>query len=378
MNKDIIFDFCIIPNPFAVGGRNIIFITKSGENFLDRKIVEESTYKDIKEIFEQFGYTETSPLQFESSNNEKGSSVKEMKLFLEDFGLYYSRELEVNIIRDLNNLKIETDKAAQNNLDFIYGEGNFEGPDEFPIGNKTKNKLIESKAEIFKFKHQEPAYRENVTLSFYLFLDFGINLTGQPTVQFGADFKDSRNKDDRNYIRIIESEFERVKDPKQPNSIVLMSLKKQSDFLKESGILYSGYFKYKKRMEKDGTLMQKESTYKYKLAEIKSFLKPEQAIILTTSRMGYDNLIDLSNIIKKENINESKEFIATGEIEHEAKELSEFLSKKIERLSENEEFEEASMVMKDVQFIKEKVDLVKSLDKTEITTEEYFKIFSIS
>ena len=378
MNKDIIFDFCIIPNPFASGGRNMIFITKSGENFLDKKISESKIYKDIKEIIEQFGYTETSLLQFESSNNSKESTALEMTRFLEDFGLVYSRELEVNIIRDLDNLKLETDKLAQNNLDFIYGEGGFEGVDENPIGEKTTNKLIESKAEMFNFKNKEPEFREKVSLSFYLFLEFGFNPAGQPMVQFGGDFKDSEHHSDRNYIRIIESEFERVRDPKKPNSIILLSCKNQADLLKEVGILYSGFFKYKKHIEKNGDMMLKESTYKYKLAEIRNFLKPEKGIVIVTNRMDYDALIELSDRIKKENINESKRFIGTGEIEHEAKELSKFLSKKMERLSENEEFEEASMVMKDVKFIEDKVELVKSLDKTEITTEEYYKIFSLS
>jgi len=346
MSKDIIFDFCIIPNPFASGGRSMIFITKSGEGFLEKEIAEEKDYKDIKEILEQFGYTETSPLQFESSNNTKTSepTILDMRGFLEEFGLSYSRELEVNVVSDLNNLKSETDKLAKD----------FNNPDENPIGEKTKNKLIASKKEIFDFKHTEPKDG------------------------FNADFQSSEDHNDRNYIRILESDFERVVDPKKPNMITLVSKKTQSDLLKEAGILYSGHFKYKRQLEKDGSIIIKESTYKYKLAEVKQYLNPEQCILIDTSRMGYDKLINLSNKIRVESITEYKKFIPTGEIEHEAEELSKFLSKKMEILSEKEEFEEASLIMKDVKVIQDKVDLIKTLDKTVITTEEYFKIFSIS
>ncbi len=69
-------------------------------------------------------------------------------------------------------------------------------------------------------------------------------------IQFGGDFKDSENYDDRNYIKIVGSEFERVKDLDKPNSIILRSNKSQKDLLREVGILYSGYFKYQKRVEK--------------------------------------------------------------------------------------------------------------------------------
>jgi len=379
MNKDVDLDFCIIPNPFASGGRNMIFITKNGSNTLNRSVVKNKSYKDIKEILEKFGYTETSSLQFESSNNSTVSTIMEMRDNLENLGLNYSRELEVSVVKDLNNLKAETDKIAHNNLEFIYGEGDFDKEiSDAPIGESTKNELIASKSELFKFKYKEPELREKVTLYFYLFLEFGFNQTGSPIIQFGGDFKDSEDYDDRNYIKIVESEFERVKDPNSPNSIVFTSCKNQGDLLKEVGILYSGFFKYQKRLEKGDSMILKETKFPYKLAEVKKHLKPDQSIVFETNRMGYDRLIKLSEKIKTESVYEGNKFIATGDIEYEAEELSKFLSKKMDSLSNNEEFEEAMMVKKDVEFIKTKIEFIKSLDKPEITTEEYFKLFSIS
>ncbi|MEK6829902.1 MAG: hypothetical protein AABY15_07315 [Nanoarchaeota archaeon] len=378
MSKELSFDFCIIPNPFSNGKRNMIFIAKSGDNFLDKSIIDSKDYLDIKEILEKFGYTETSYLQFESSNNSGApeSSLREVKKFLENCGLSYSRELEVNVIRDLTNLKNETDKAAMNNVDFIYGGNNF-GMENIPIEENTKNKLIESRSELFRFKYKEPEVSEKVTLYFYLFLEFGFNHFGKPIVQFGGDFSSSDDHDDRNYIKVVESDFIRISDPKKPNSIVLSSCKNQGDLLKEIGILYSGYFKYQKSIETNESMIVQEKKYPYRLAEIKNFLDPNQSIVVITNRMGYDRLITLSNKLKVEKTIESKQFIPLGEIEQEAERLFQFLNKKMKTLSDHEEFEEAAKMKKDVDFIEGQLEYVKNLNKREITTEEYFKIFSI-
>jgi len=371
MSKELNFNFCIIPNPFANGGRNIIFISKSGENFLNKKIANSKGYKDVKEILEQFGYTETGELQFESSNNTTSNeTMMEMRLFLEDCGLVYSRELEVSVIKDLSNLKSEMD--SPNN--FIYDESDFE-EGESPIGEKTKNKLIESKSELFDFEYQEPELKEKITLYFYLFLEFGFNPFGRPMIQFGGDFKDSDNYDDRNYIKIVKSDFERVLDPNKPNSIVLSSVKTQRDFLKEAGMLYSGYFRYQKREEKGDAMILREEKHIYKLADVRRYLNPEQSIVVETNRMGYDRLIKLSKKIKAESVIESNKFISIEEIENKAEDLRNHLTKKMNMLSEMEDFEAAANMKKDVDFIEGKIEFIKELDRPEITTEEYFKVF---
>lgn len=378
MGKEIKFDFCIIPNPFAIGDRDMVFIAKTGDNFLDKTISDTKEYQDVKEILEQFGYTETNDLQFESSDNSHITGKSEIVNFLEECGLTYSRELEVNIIRDLNNLKEESDKAINNNLDYVYGTEEFSDFNYSPIGDKTKNKLMESKSELFKYKYREPGLREKVTLYFYLFIELGFNQFGKPVIQFGGDFKDSEDYDDRNYIKIVKSEFERVGDPKKPNAIILSSCKNQGDLLKEIGILYSGYFKYQRNFEKDGSMFIKETKYPYKIAEVKKHINPDQAIVVETNRMGFDKLMDLSTKIQNESVIESKQKISVDEIESEAVELSKFLSRKMTILSDNDEFEEAAKMKKEIDFIEDKVNLIKDLDKYEITTEEYFNIFSLS
>lgn len=376
MNKDLGFNFCIIPNPFSNGKRNMIFIAKSGDKFLNKNIIESQEYQDIKEILEKFGYTETGYLQFESSNNPNPkSNLKEIKKFLEKCGLSYSRELEVVVVKDLTNLRKDNENHTIQNMELVYS--NTFTADNSPIEESTKNKLIESKSELFNFKHKEPEISEKIKLYFYLFLEFGFNHYGKPIVQFGGDFSDSGDHDDRNYIKVVESDFIRIYDPKKPNAIVLSSCKKQEDFLKEIGILYSGHFKYQKNIETSDSMIVQERKYPYRLAEIKNFLDPTQAIIVITNRMGYDRLIGLSNKVKIDKRLELKQYIPLGEIEFEAEKLSQFLTKKMKSLSENEEFEEAARTKKDIDFIDSQLKYVKNLNKKEITTEEYFKLFSI-
>src|SRR5690606_1090500 len=108
----------------------------------------------------------------------------------------------------------------------------------------SKNNSIESIYKSFDNKFAEPNYVEKITLYFYLFLEFGFNEKRKPIIQFNGDFMDSNNYDDRNYIRIIKSDFKRIKDPQKPTSIILSSIKTQFDFIKESGLLYGGYFRY--------------------------------------------------------------------------------------------------------------------------------------
>lgn len=359
MSENLTFDFCIIPNPFSREKRNIIFVTKNGCGFLDTLITESSEYIDVKEIIEQFGYKETIPLHFESSSED---SLSEVKNFLEDCGLKYSRELEINLIRDLNILKDDIRNSINNS----------------PIPTNTKNKLIESKKELFKFKYPEPKIGGKVTLYFYLFLEFGFNNNGKPIIQLNGDFKDSQDSDGRNYIRIVKSDFERFEDNLNPNSIMLKSCKNQSDLFKEIGILYSGYFKYQQRIEKGDALILQEKKYPYKFTEIKKFLIPNQCINAETNRMSYDKLITLSKKIKNESVVEGHQYISSNEIQLEAEELEKFLSNKINSLSEKEEFEEAAMLKKEVDFIHDKIEKVKSLNKNGMTTEEYFKFFSVS
>lgn len=380
MSKDFNFDFCIIPNPFSNNGRNMIFITKSGENFLDRTIKDTQEYVEIKGVLEQFGYTEISHLQFETSDNNelKELSITEMREVLESFDLLYSRELEVNVIRDLSNLKEEANRVAKENYNFAYSDGDMKEIKDIPIGEKTKEKLIKSNKELFEFKYKEPDFKEKISLYFYLFIEFGFNPEGKPVIQFGGDFKDSEDYDDRNYIKIVKSEFERVRDKRKPNSIILVSQKTQSELLKEIGILYRGYFKYQQRVDNGDEMVIKEKIFPYKLAEIKKFLKPDKSIIVETNRMGYDRLINLSKKIKAESIIEANRPICTGDIAFEAEELSQFLTQKMEELSNKEEFEDAALMKKDVELINDKISYVKNLNKIEITTEEYFKNFSIS
>lgn len=373
MNKDnnMNFYFCIIPNPFATGNRNIIFITKFGETFLNKSIVNSELYQKTKNLIEGLGYVETNNLQFESSNNSNNSSsiVLEVIKIIEDFGLTYSREFEVNIIKDFNLIKEHSD------FDFDADDMYF---DNSLISSETLDKLKKTKSGLSKYKYKSPEVSEKISLYFYLFLNFGFSEYGRPMIHLGGDFYDSEDSDFRNYIKIVKSDFERIDDKDKPNSIILKSCKTQSDLLKEIGMFYSGYFKYQKRFEKNGSMMLQEKKFTYKLSEVTRFLNPEQSIVIETNRLGFDNLINLSKNLKYESIKESKKHITIKEINHEAEELSYFLTKKMEALSDSDEFEDAAKIKKNIDSIKKKSDMIKKMNKDEITMEEYFKLFSLN
>jgi hypothetical protein len=373
MGKKLVLNFCIITNPFSNGRRNMVFVSKKGDNYLNRSIHDTEEYADVKEILEQFGYTEVGPLQFESSNNmEPEITVADVSDFLEDCGLVYSRELEVNIVKDFDNIVVEEDAS------FNYGPHDEFGNTDTSIPEKTKNKLIESKGDILNFKYKEPEFREKVTLYLYLFLKFGFNQDGKPVIEFSGDFKDSEDYDNRNYIKILKSDFERVRDKSKPNAIILKSCKLQEDIIKEVGLLYSGYFRYQETVETEDSLIVQDKKYPYKFADVRKYISPDKSIVVETTRMGYDTLIELSNEIKQESEVEKRQTLSMMDIQSEAENLNKFLKRKIERLSAKEEFEEAAMIKKDIDFIEDKLEHIKSLDKGNITTEEYFSIFSAS
>lgn len=381
MSKETFFDFCIIPNPFASGDRHMVFITSASNNFLDKTIMMDEKYQDVREILAHFGYTETALLQFESSNNAEFSGpshIRQVKNFLLNCGLAYSRELEVNIIRDLDNLKEEGDRAARGNSEFVYEDIELGKAPGGIIEENTRNRLIESKNDLFDFKYELPTIGECVTLYFYLFLEIVFDEIGKPSIQFSAGFSDTYDLDSKNYIRIIKSDFERVYDRRNPNSIILKSLKTQEDFIKESGMLYSGFFRYQRKILKSGEYGIQAKKFSYKIAEIKRFLDPEQSVVIHMARMGYDRLIELSSDIKKEKENEEKRVIATEDIKYEAEELKDFLTEKMIALSDAEEYEAAATMKKDVDLINEKISLVDSMKETEITAGKYFELFSLS
>jgi len=353
----------------------MVFITKSGKKSLKPEITSSEEYKDVKEILEHFGYVETSPLKFESSRNEELSDIshiREMARFLEGCGLTYSRELEVNIIKDLDSIR-EDDGMEGSTFSFDY-----ETLQMNPIGEGTKNKLIISKNELFKFEHNVPGVGDKIRLYFYLFLEFGFDNSMKPIIQFGGGFSNSEDMDSKNYIRIVESDFVRVKDGKNPNTIILHSTKKQDDFLKEVGILYNGFFRYQRKVMKGESVMLQEKKFNYKMAEVKRFLNPDQSIVIETNRMGYDRLLELSEKIRVEQKQENKRYIAVEDIKFEAIEMQEFLTEKMVALSEEENYEEAASMQKDIQTIGDMIEYVDDLDRTEITAGEYFSKFSIS
>lgn len=329
-----------------------MFISKLKDAPSDENLEQE--YTQIRDVLNTLGYTETSELQFESSENPMSDiAIMDIKELLEELGVSYSRELEVDVIKELSVLKGESNQTV----------------------SKEKYELVKHKKNQLDFKYSEPEIGEKISLYFYLFLEFGFTSVMKPVIQLGGDFKDSLDYDDRNYLRIVKSDFIRVFDDNNPGSIVLSSCKTQEDFVRESGLLYSGFFIHQKREEVNGVMTFKEEKNVYRLIEVRKFLSPNQPVVVEVNKIGYDTLIRLSSAIKKEMVLESNKMISVDEIKIRAKDLVSSLTLKIDELLANEDFESIIKIKQDIDFINSKVKLVEDSNKLEITTEEYFKIF---
>lgn len=352
MDKELKFSFCIIKNPFLNGERNIIFVSKP-EGTPSTEAMEQE-FGEIRDALNIFGYTETSELKFESPDYlENLVTPVEIIEFLESLGMSYSRELEVDSIKKLSPLK-ET---------------------EVKLFQKERYEMVKYNDNQANFNYSEPDIGDKVSLYFYLFLEFGFTSSMKPIIQLGGDFMDSLNYDDRNYLKIVKSDFIRVFDSSKPNSIILSSCKKQDDFVKESGLLYSGHFIHQKRSEVNGKMTFTEEKNVYKLLEVRGFLVPDQPIVIEVNKVGYEKLIQLSKAIKKEMAIETRKMISVDDIKIRAANLTSSFDSKIKPLLIKEDFESIIKIKQNIDFINRKVKLVEDSGKLEITTKEYFKIF---
>lgn len=367
MREEMILNFCILPNPFNHKNTSVVFISNIGCNFLNYEILTSKEYINAKTHLEKIGFFEVSPLRFETYNDEYeyvNGKINSLCLFMEELDMVYSRELEVNMVRDFDKLK-DTDE------DFVFTY------DEY-CNNSTPRDIepIEN-INIDRSSIKIPEIGETISLNMYLFLEFGFNEQSKPVIQFNGSFYSKKTSDEKNYIKIVESEFIRIEDSSQLSTLTFKSKKTQSDFFKEIGMLYSGSFNFKKKMFLEDSIILKESKYNYKLIEIKDYLDLDESINIKTNSIGFERLLQLSDNIKLEKTKEDKRLISIEEIKIESRELSDFLRDKMLDMSSQERYEEAIKLQDNISFIENKISLLDDLNHTEIEASKYYELFSI-
>jgi len=371
------FDFCIINNPFK-DDEYILFVTKKGKTYLDRTIINDNNYNKVTEFIEGLGYIESEILTFEfpTNSNKLRPKSTEIKDILLEKGMSYNKKLEKNIYRDFNIL-MEQSREPMTNLLSLHGLYN---NNDYPI-------------EAIKPKKNVPAIGEKIKLYFYLFLECKFITQKECLVSFGGNFISNIDMPTRNYMQKVESEFIRVENIKNKNSIILKSCKNNEDFLKEIDYLKSGAFQYvntnmldkNNQQHIDMDMFNKDNpnniltrTYIYSIVEIMHNINSKGRVIIEIEdNLNFDEMLYFSNKIKREKKTEKNNLIDILPRKKESKELIKILEHKMEHFSNLEEYEKALLIKKDLQFVIKKDKELENLRREKMPILEYRKKFHL-
>lgn len=363
MNFKINLDFCVIPSPYNKGAKNLVFVAYRGTNRIDEKLCLEADYERIKYLMGQYGYQEIDFCIFESSNNTS-IHIEEFKSKIAEAGIRYSKPLEFNIMGELNSFHKELMENQEENSSFS-AENVYFSTTRPPISNKVKSKV--------------PAVGEKITLYFYLFLQCHWINENDCVLELVGDLYSKDNNNTRNYLQITKSDFVRL-DSTIPNVILLQSTKTYGDFINEINLLHKGNFRFVKPiMSQSGDMVMKTKEFTYNIIEIKKNINPIHRIVVEANlNQYYDDMIAVSKKIRKELSIEQKKIMSLEIVRPEMLLLKQRLKDKMLNLAESDEFEKASYVKNDINFIENKIKFIDELEEKNITREEYFKTFCLN
>lgn len=355
MNFKINLEFCLIPSPYNNELKNLIFVSRPGNNFIDDSLCREEDYGIIKYVLSQFGYQEIDFCTFESSSNSNISPI-DVKNKLASMGLKYNKVLEFNIMSELKSFHTDLIHTTSSN-DNIYF-------------STTSDNLIKSKI---------PNVGEKITLHFYLFLQCNWINEVDCVFELIGELYSKENDNNRNFLQIVKSDFVRL-DSNNPNTILLQSTKTYGDLIKELVFLHKFNFKFVKPiMSQNGDMILKTKLFNCDLMEIKKVINPSLKIVVEL-RMNkqYDEMLSISKKIKKELEIEQRKVISLDAVRPEILILKQKLKAKMLQLAESDEFEKANIIKNDISFVENKIRIIDSLEEKNITREEYLKTFCLN
>lgn len=370
MNFKNKLDFCVIPNPYNRGAKNLVFVCYSGTNALDDKLYLDSDYEILKTVMGQIGLAEIDCCIFETSDNVL-ISMDELKVKLTEIGLRYSKPFEFNIIGDLEMF----------HRDLISNSNIYNSPTMVNSG------IIDNSAFTFsttvpttvQTKFKVPKVGEKITLHFYLFLQCHFVNENDCVLELVGDLQSKENNNTRNFLKITKSEFIRL-DSSAPNVILLQSTKTYKDFVDEINFLHKGNFRFVRPVvSQGGDMIVKSKEFVYSIMEIRKNINPVHRIVVEANlNQYYDSMISISKKIKKELTNEHKKLISLESMRPEMLLLKQKLKDKMLSLAEMDEFEKANALKSDINFIDNKIKIVDNLEEKNITSEEYLKTFCLN
>lgn len=364
MNFKKKIDFCIIPSPYSGGLKNLIFVTYHGIDKVDEKLYYDEDYELVRNLLHDCGFHEIDYCAFQSVSD---AVVKreELAYRLINSGLRYSKPFEFNIMGELDTFNKEINPQL----------------DEQKKEDKLLPVLFEPKKSVLNFpvtQFKVPALGEKVPLSFYLFVQCHFVTENDCILELVGDLYSKENNNTRNHLQICTSDFVRL-ESKFPEVILLQSTKTYSDLLSETNFLHKGVFRYiKTYTNSQGERENKIKDYTYSIMEIKKNINPTHKIVVEVNVAQYwDDMIKMSKQIKKEYNSDSKKIISAESLRPDIIQLKQKINSRMILLAEGEEFEKASTLKKDLNFIEKKLEIIDNLEEKNITKKEISKLFCL-
>lgn len=359
MNFKDKFDFCLIHSPYDLEGKSLVFVTARGLEYIDETITMDEDYRKVKSLLEDYGLIEIEFCSFESIAKVDDESLI---VKMEDRGVKYSKSLEIKVVKEMKDLKNAHSSFMS---DAGYSPYTFIDPN--------------SNIELDLTKVRIPEIGEKLSLYFYLFLECHFINDDDCILLLNGEFYTNENNHFRNFLNITKSDFVRI-DSDTPNVIVLESTKRYKDFAGEVDLLHNGKFKIiKPYMTEIGQKGYKTKEYQYSFVEVKKNINPEHHIVIQVSLDGYFNqMLERSKEIKKENLKLRKKTISLDTIKSQAAHIKEKLQLKMIDSAEMDQYERASYFKKNIHLLDNKLKLISDMNEENISLATYMKIFTLN
>jgi len=355
-------DFCIIENPLDKTKRPIIFVTRKGRQYLDETVINEDDYEKAIFAIQNIGYVESDILTFEFSQDPDFPRIEvpDIKNILEKKGMRYSQELEETIKGELEILNLNGTKQL---LQDIAAKADYK--------EESKRNILQA----FKIgKCKIPEIGEKLSLYFYLFIE--CKFSGDKCyLNLNGDFTSKSNSDLRNYLLPFKCDFIRINNVYNPNKIILKSCKTNREILKKLPINYGGSFNLK--IKEKNLLIDK--LFVYYLMEVKNNLPQENRITIEIdTSSNFDQMISISKDIKEHYESLSKSKYDIDGMSEVLERIKEILKSKMLNLSDEEEYERAAKIKKDIKYVEGKIEKLKLVNVTSVPFSQYVKTFHIN
>lgn len=388
MNKNIIF--CIVDTPFSIEEHEYtIIFTKKGDINIDHKIREEYDFSSITNILEKKGYIEIEDLKFEYTGQnyvKNKPTKKDLITSLEMIGVSYGKDFESNMIQEIKKISnLINPEAIKKIFETSFNiEGNsLEKTMKFIEENSQNPEVKEPKKRKTTIL---PSIGKEIELSFYLLFDFVYNDSIKDFLidlngAFSLDTKAEKRY--RNLIRIVTEKFERFDngDVNNNRTMFFKSKKTKEDFLNEISFLHEVVVDLivKSNNKGENKMVFDKREFYFDIFDIKNKINNSENIIISLDITDYENMLILSDKIKKEKIKQKQKTVNIEEVKIACKEVENSLTYRMLKSADEDNFKEAASLKKNIQIVKNKIKNFKSNYKRgNLSLEDYHDFFNLS